>query len=89
VWVEIEEFETPETKTSKVPTIRAVIHIDSNSRKRILVGRAGNLIKEIGIGARKEIEKLLGHQICLKLFVDVQDSWKNDKRIMSQYLELT
>ncbi len=89
VWIEIEEWETPETKTSKVPTIRAVIHIDTNSRKRILVGKAGGLIKEIGIGARKEIEQLLGHQICLKLFVDVQDAWKNDKRIMSQYLELT
>lgn len=89
VWVEIEEWETQETKTSKVPTIRAVIHIDTNSRKRILVGRAGSLIKEIGISARKDIEQLLGYQICLKLFVDVQDSWKNDKRIMSQYLELT
>lgn len=89
VWIEIESFETPETKTSKVPTIRAVIHIDSDSRKRILIGSGGNLIKEVGIGARKEIEQLLGHQICLKLFVDVQDSWKNNKGGLSQYLELT
>lgn len=88
VWVEIEGWETQETKTSKVPTIRAVIHIDSNSRKRILVGKAGNIIKEVGMGARKEIELMLGYQICLKLFVDVQESWKNDKGLMTHYLEL-
>ncbi len=89
VWIEIESWETQETKTSKVPTIRAIIHIDSDSRKRIIIGSGGGLIKEIGIGARKEIELLLGYQICLKLFVDVQDSWKTSKGIMSQYLELT
>ncbi len=89
VWIEIESWETQETKTSKVPTIRAIIHIDSDSRKRILIGSGGGLIKEIGIGARKGIEELLGYQVCLKLFVDVQDSWKSSKGTMTNYLELT
>ena len=56
--------------------------------KAILIGKGGEMLKRIGMEARKEIETLLGHQICLKLFVDVQKDWKENSRQLSAYLEL-
>lgn len=90
VWIEMEEWQDPielETK-NKVPTYRAVIHVDSESRKAILIGKGGEMLKRIGTEARKEIEAMLGHQVCLKLFVDVQKDWKDNSRQLNAYLEL-
>ncbi len=90
VWIEMEEWRDPEEEghKPKVPTYRAVIHVDSESRKAILIGKGGEMLKRIGMEARKEIETLLGHQICLKLFVDVQKDWKENSRQLNAYLEL-
>lgn len=82
-WIEIEEVEE-----NKVPTIRAVIHVDSESKKGILIGKKGEMLKKIGIEARKEMESFLGKHICLKLHVHVQKKWKDDSRFVSRYLEL-
>lgn len=86
VWIETEEWKTDDH--SRCPTIRAVVHVDSESRKAILIGKGGSKLREIGIRAREEIEKLLGRQICLKLHVDVHSEWRRDRRHTSQYLEL-
>jgi GTP-binding protein Era len=90
VWIEMEEWQDPEDegKKKKVPTYRAVIHVDSDSRKAILIGKGGEMLKRIGSEARKEIEQMLGHQVCLKLFVDVQKDWKENSRQLNAYLEL-
>ena len=90
VWIEMEEWQDPEENNlgKKVPTYRAVIHVDSDSRKAILIGKGGEMLKRIGSEARKEIEAMLGHQICLKLFVDVQKDWKDNSRQLNSYLEL-
>lgn len=85
-WIEIEHY--PQDGKTKVPTIRAVIHVDSDSRKGILIGKRGEMLKRIGTAARADIEKYLGHQICLKLHVDVKNSWKDDGNFLAQYLEL-
>jgi GTP-binding protein Era len=85
--VEIEEPSAEESE-ARVPTVRAVIHVDSQSRRGILIGKGGAMLKKIGTEARAEIEKLLGRHICLKLHVDVQDDWKRDSRVLSKYLEL-
>jgi GTP-binding protein Era len=82
-WIEIETWEE-----GKVPTIRATIHVDSDSKKGILIGKKGEMLKKIGSDARKDIEKFLGKQVCLKLFVQVQKKWKEDSRFISKYLEL-
>jgi len=90
VWIEMEEWQDPDEETTKkkVPTYRAVIHVDSDSRKAILIGKGGEMLKRIGTEARKEIEGMLGHQVCLKLFVDVQKDWKENSRQLNSYLEL-
>ncbi|NBX81735.1 GTPase Era [bacterium] len=89
-WIEIEEGESPDEaeRPAAVPTIRAVIHVDSDSKKGILIGKQGERLKYIGSEARKDIEAFLGKQICLKLHVHVQSKWKEDSRFIHRYLEL-
>jgi GTPase len=86
-WVEIESWENPE-EGQRMPTIHATIHVDSSSQKGILIGKQGAMLKRIGQYARKEIERLTGTQIVLKLFVDVQSGWHGDKQRVQSYLEL-
>ena len=80
--------EWTEEEGQKCPTIRAVIHVDSKSQKPIILGKGGEKLKEIGIESRKDVEKLLGHQVCLKLHVNVEQEWKRDRRQIKNYLEL-
>jgi GTP-binding protein Era len=64
--------------------IRANLLVERNSQKRIVVGRGGEVIKRIGVRARKEIEKLVGCQVYLELFVKIDPRWlKNASRIES------
>jgi len=84
VRVDIEEWD----QTGKCPTIRAVIHVDAPSRKAILIGKGGNMLKEIGTKARADVEKMVGGQVCLKLHVTVEKDWKSDKPLLGRYLEL-
>lgn len=73
VAVVIERFEDPQK--NGVATIEAAIHVDKESHKRIVVGKAGAMLKEIGIAARRRIEHLVGHRVHLKLWVRVTPGW--------------
>jgi GTPase len=92
VWVEMENWGDADgggvPTLGKVPTYSAVLHVDSESRKGILIGKQGAMLKRIGVAARKEIETYLGCQICLKLLVKVQPGWREDGRHLNRYLEL-
>lgn len=58
--------------------ISAVILVERDSQKPILIGKGGQLLKEIGTQARKEIESFLGQKVFLSLFVRVQEKWWDD-----------
>ncbi len=73
VAVVIERFD--EALKKGKTTIEATIHVDRETHKKIVVGRAGSMLKEIGIAARKRIEHLLGHGVILKLWVRVTPGW--------------
>lgn len=60
-----------------LPKIYCVIYVERPSQKKIIIGRQGARIKEIGIRARRDIENLLGKQVLLKLFVKVVEDWRN------------
>ena len=62
----------------KIDKIRCVIYVEREGQKIILIGRKGEALKTIGIEARQEIEKFLGKQVHLELFVKVKDKWRND-----------
>ena len=78
--VEIESFE----ENSKPIKIHAIIFVDRESQKGMVIGAGGKKIKDIGTGARVEIEKLLGEKVYLELRVKVMDGWSEDPRKMKQ-----
>jgi GTP-binding protein Era len=63
----------------EVPHIDLAIHVDRESHKKILIGSKGAMLKSIGIDARKRVEKLLGKQVHLQLWVRVTPGWAEDE----------
>ena len=64
--------------------IDAVILVDKDSQKAIVIGKGGSMLKAIGTAARQEIEKFLGVRVYLQLFVKVRKGWRDDPRMLSQ-----
>lgn len=73
--VVVEEFE--ERKDKRDVAIGATIYVERESQKRIVVGKGGARIKEVGQRARLEIGKLLGCEVHLRLFVKVEPAWSS------------
>lgn len=65
--------------------IEATIHVERDSQKAIIIGKKGQLLKEIGKQARTDIEALLGCHIYLGLFVRVQHNWRKDPRALAEF----
>jgi GTP-binding protein Era len=78
--VSVEEF----SDTAKVVVIKATIHVEKPGQRAIVVGAKGAKIKEIGIGARKRLEELLGKKVHLELFVRVSPRWKSVPRQLAE-----
>ena len=57
--------------------IFCAIYVERPSQKKIIIGKGGSRIKDIGTKARADIEKLLGTKVYLKLFVKVVEDWRN------------
>lgn len=64
--------------------IKATIIVDRENLKKILVGRNGTMIKEIGIKAREEIEPLLNKNVYLELFVKVIPRWRDREKFLNE-----
>lgn len=62
--------------------ISAVIFVERDSQKGIIIGKQGALLKEVGKLARHDIEKLLGSKIFLELWVKVKKDWRNQDRVL-------
>ncbi len=65
--------------------IRQVVHVMRESQKKIVIGRGGRMLKEIGRAARLEMEEIFGRRVHLFLFVRVSERWQDERR---HYLEL-
>jgi GTP-binding protein Era len=64
--------------------VRAIVYVETESQKGIVVGKAGRMIREIGVRARPEIELLLGRPLYLELQVKVKQRWRSDERMLEQ-----
>jgi GTP-binding protein Era len=64
--------------------VRAAVLVETPSQKRILVGRGGAMIKEIGVRARPEIERLLGRPVFLDLRVKVKEKWRRNEALLER-----
>jgi len=83
VAVVVDEFK--EDTHKGLISIVAIIHVEKDSQKGIVIGKGGRLIKEIGTKARLDIERLLGSKVYLQLFVRVQEKWTEDMRILKEF----
>ena len=66
------------------------IYVERNSQKGIIIGNRGEMLKEVGTEARKDIEELLGKKIYLNLWVKVKEKWRKKKpflKEMGYYME--
>ena len=64
--------------------VRAIVYVETQSQKGIVVGKGGQLVREIGVRARPELEALLGRTIFLELQVKVKEKWRSDERMLEQ-----
>jgi GTPase len=64
--------------------VRAIVYVETDSQKQIVVGGGGRMIKEIGTRARPEIEALVGHRVFLELQVKVKPRWRRDERLLER-----
>ena len=69
----VEKFEESDTSIH----IMAVIYVERDSQKGILIGKGGSMLKRVGTEARKDIEKFFGKRVYLELFVKVEANWRN------------
>jgi len=74
-----------EEKKGALVKIHATIHLERNSQKGIVIGKNGSKLKKIGEEARKEIEKMVGSKVFLKLFVRVQKKWSKDTKALRRF----
>ncbi len=83
VAVTVDDFK--EEKNGKLIRIHASIHVERDSQKGMIIGKGGQKLKEIGQAARKEIERMVGTKVFLKLFVRVQKNWSKDTKALRRF----
>ena len=81
VEVEVEEIEE---RRDDLIAVRAVMWVEADSQKGILIGAGGTMIKAIGSAARRELERELGCQVHLELAVRVRRAWRSDDRLLDR-----
>jgi GTP-binding protein Era len=81
VEVQVEEIEE---RRADLIAVRAVMWVEAESQKGILIGAGGGMIKAIGTAARKELERELGCHVHLELAVRVRRAWRSDDRLLDR-----
>lgn len=86
VAVSIEKFYETDTKNNEpILNVEAVIYCEKETHKGIIIGKGGNMLKSIGIDARREIERFYGIRASLKLWVKVKEDWRNRQSIIHTF----
>jgi GTP-binding protein Era len=80
VEVQVEEI----ARVDDLITVRALLWVETESQKGILIGHRGSMIKAIGTAARRELERELGLQVHLELSVRVRRSWRADDALLDR-----
>ncbi|GAB4292399.1 MAG: GTPase Era [Ignavibacteriaceae bacterium] len=81
VEVLIEEFKE---RNDARDYIRAVILVEKNTQKGIIIGNGGKAIKKLGLNARKAIEEFLGREVFLELYVKVEKNWRSNEKVLKR-----
>lgn len=81
VEVEVESFKEEED----IIRISAIIYVERDSQKGIIIGKAGSALKRVGTQARRDIEAFFGKQVFLQLFVKVDKDWRSSQSRLRHY----
>lgn len=81
--VVVEQYEEGERLTR----IAATIFVEREGQKAIIIGRQGAMLKQIGMAARRQIERLLGMKVFLELFVKVRANWRDSRQFVDETLD--
>lgn len=81
VEVVVEEIAYPR---EDLASVRALIWVESDSQKGILIGAQGRMVKAIGVAARRELQRALGCQVHLELMVRVRRDWRADESLLDR-----
>ncbi|MCH5220006.1 MAG: GTPase Era [Muribaculaceae bacterium] len=77
----VEKFEEKENSIH----IMAVIYVERDSQKGIIIGKGGSMLKKVGMEARRDIEKFFDKSVYLELFVKVESNWRNRENKLRQF----
>ncbi|MEE9567000.1 MAG: GTPase Era [Desulfobacteria bacterium] len=83
VAVTVESFK--ERSEKHLIDIQATIHVERESQKPMIIGKGGKMLKQIGEQARKDIERMVGCKVFLKLWVRVQKRWTRDEKAIRRF----
>lgn len=78
ITVSVERF----AQLKSVIHIDAVIYVEKQSQKGMLIGQSGSMLKSIGTASRKELEKLLDSKVMLKTWVKVKNNWSDNESLL-------
>jgi GTP-binding protein Era len=73
-----------EEASDDLARIYCAIYVERDSQKRIIIGKGGARLKEIGTEARRDVERLIGHRVYLELFVKVEEGWRDSPRALNE-----
>ena len=79
--VEIEEFK----REKGLVRMGAIIWIEREGQKHIVIGKGGNVLKQVGTQSRRALQELLGEKVFLKLWVKVSPDWSDNERALKQF----
>lgn len=83
--IAVDVDEIKEDAKRNLMRIRATIYVERESQKGIVIGKDGQMLKEVGTSARAQIERLLGVQVYLNLWVKVKKDWRNKPGALREF----
>lgn len=72
------------TDTGKTVNVKVVIVVDRDNLKKIVIGKNGSMLKEVGILARRDMEHFLGKKVMLETYVKTLKDWRNSTRLLTE-----
>ena len=73
-----------EEVSEELTRIYCAIYVERPTQKKIIIGRGGERLRDIGTRARRDIERLVGGRVYLELFVKVEEDWRNSPRALNE-----
>lgn len=78
------EIDSYKERSADMTYISAIIYVERESQKGIIIGKNGAMIKQLGAEARTELESMLDTQVYLELHVKVLKNWRSDEKLMAR-----